>query len=66
MLDQVQAIARTMTEQRSSTAQDLARGRRTEIDHLNGLVVREGERLGIRTPANRVLHTLVKLAEPRG
>jgi 2-dehydropantoate 2-reductase len=64
MLDQVQAIARTMTEQRSSTAQDLARGRRTEIDHLNGLVVREGERLGIPTPANRILHALVKLAEP--
>ncbi len=64
MLDQVRAIARTMAEQRSSTAQDLARGRRTEIDHLNGLVVREGERLGIPTPANRVLHTLVRLVEP--
>lgn len=63
MLDQVRAIARTMAEQRSSTAQDLARGKRTEIDHLNGAVVRAGERLGIPTPANRVLHTLVKLVE---
>lgn len=63
MLAQVRAIAGTMAEQRSSTAQDLARGRRTEIDHLNGYVVREGERLGVPTPANRVLHTLVKLME---
>jgi 2-dehydropantoate 2-reductase len=61
---QVEAIARTMTGQRSSTAQDLARGRRTEIDHLNGYVIRQGARLGIPTPANRVLHTLVKLVEP--
>lgn len=63
MLDEVRAIATTMAAQHSSTAQDLARGRRTEIDHLNGYVVREGERLGIPTPANRVLHTLVKLVE---
>ena len=66
MLAQVRAIAATMAGQRSSTAQDLARGRRTEIDHLNGFVVRAGERLGIPTPANRVLHTLVKLAEAGG
>ncbi len=64
MLAKVEAIAGTMAEQRSSTAQDLARGRRTEIDHLNGYIVREGARLGIPTPANRVLHTLVKLVEP--
>lgn len=63
MLAQVRAIASTMAGQHSSTAQDLARSRRTEIDHLNGFIVREGERLGIPTPANRVLHTLVKLVE---
>ena len=59
----VQRIARTMPTQRSSTAQDLARGKRSEIDHLNGYVVRKGEALGIATPANRVLHALVKLLE---
>ena len=47
----------------SSTAQDLRRGRRTEIDHLNGYVVREGEALGIATPVNRTLNALMKLAE---
>ncbi len=59
----VLAIGVTMAEQRSSTAQDLARGRRSEIDHLNGFVMRQGAALGIPTPANRMLHTLVKLAE---
>ena len=47
----------------SSTAQDLLRGRRTEVDHLNGYVAREGEALGIATPVNRTLNALVKLAE---
>jgi 2-dehydropantoate 2-reductase len=50
----------------SSTAQDLLRGRPTEIDHLNGYVVREGEALGIATPVNRTLNALVKLAEQKG
>jgi 2-dehydropantoate 2-reductase len=49
----------------SSTAQDLQRGRRTEIDHLNGYVVREGEALGIATPVNRTLNALMRLAERR-
>jgi 2-dehydropantoate 2-reductase len=49
----------------SSTAQDLRRGRRTEIDHLNGYVVREGDALGIATPVNRTLNALMKLAEQR-
>ena len=44
-------------------AQDLARGKRSEIDHLNGFVLRQGEALGVPTPVNRVLHTLVKLIE---
>jgi len=54
-----------MPAQYSSTAQDLARGKPTEIDHLNGYVVRQGEALGVPTPANRVLHALVKLIEAR-
>ena len=59
----VRKIAETMPGQFSSTAQDLARGKPTEIDHLNGFLVRRGEALGVPTPANRVLHTLVHLAE---
>jgi 2-dehydropantoate 2-reductase len=47
----------------ASTSQDLERGRRTEIDALNGLVVRRGAELGIPTPVNQALVTLVKLRE---
>lgn len=61
----VQRIAHTMPSQLSSTAQDLARGKRSEIDHLNGYVLQKGDALGIATPVNRVLHTLVKLLEDR-
>lgn len=61
----VRRIAETMAGQYSSTAQDLARGRVSEIDHLNGYVMRRGAALGVATPANRVLHTLVKLVESR-
>ena len=59
----VAAIARTMPGQLSSTAQDLARGKPTEIDHLNGYVVRRGQALGIATPANRLLQVLVRLKQ---
>lgn len=59
----VAAIARTMPLQLSSTAQDLARGKPTEIDHLNGYVVRRGQALGIATPANRLLQVLVQLKQ---
>ena len=61
----VQRIPQTMPTQHSSTAQDLMRGKPSEIDFLNGHVVRRGEALGVPTPANRVLWTLVKLVESR-
>ncbi|WP_457329010.1 ketopantoate reductase family protein [Rhizobacter sp. P5_C2] len=59
----VRGLAATMPGQFSSTAQDVMRGKPSEIDHLNGLVVRRGERHGVPTPVNRVLHTLVTLIE---
>jgi 2-dehydropantoate 2-reductase len=65
MVEKTHKLAATMPTQFSSTAQDLARGKPTEIDHLNGYVVRRGEALGIPTPANRALHALVKLLEAK-
>ncbi|MES2185589.1 MAG: 2-dehydropantoate 2-reductase [Pseudomonadota bacterium] len=59
----VRNIARSMPTQLSSTAQDLMRGKRSEIDFLNGFVARKGSELGVATPANRVLHTVVRLLE---
>ena len=61
----VRKIAETVPGQYSSTAQDLARGKRSEIDHLNGLIVRRSAALGIATPANRLLQVIVKLLESK-
>ncbi len=61
----VPGIARAMGSQYSSTAQDLMRGKPSEIDHLNGYIVRKGQALGVPTPANRVLHSLVRLLESK-
>jgi 2-dehydropantoate 2-reductase len=61
----VRKIAETMPGQYSSTAQDVARHKPSEIDHLNGYVMRRGVARGVPTPANRVLHTLVKAIERR-
>lgn len=59
----VRRIVETIPQQYSSTAQDIFRGKPTEIDYLNGHVVRRGRALGIRTPANQVLWAMVKLIE---
>ena len=58
-------IAAQMSEALSSTGQDLMRGKRTEIDSLNGYITRRGSELGVPTPVNHALYTLVKLAEGR-
>ena len=59
-------LATQMADAFSSTAQDLNRGRSTEIDALNGYVARRGAELGVATPVNHALFTLVKLAEQKG
>ncbi|WP_208934881.1 ketopantoate reductase family protein [Paracidovorax avenae] len=59
----VNRIAATMPGQMSSTAQDLARGKPSEIDHLNGYVVARGKAVGVGTPVNRALWVLVKVVE---
>ena len=58
-------VATQMSEALSSTAQDMNRGKRTEIDSLNGYVSRRGAELGVPTPVNHALYALVKLAEGR-
>ena len=58
-------IATQMAEALSSTAQDMNRGKLTEIDSLNGYISRRGAELGVPTPVNHALYALVKLAEGR-
>jgi 2-dehydropantoate 2-reductase len=45
--------------------QDFDHRRRTEIDAINGAVVREAERLGISVPFNQAITNLVKVIEKR-
>lgn len=59
-------ISESMATQYSSTAQDLAAGRPSEIEHLNGYIVKTGARLQVPTPVNRVLYALVRLMERGG
>jgi hypothetical protein len=54
---------RTAAGQRPSMGQDLQKGRHTEIEFLNGLVVREGEKVGLTCRANDVLTDIVKHVE---
>jgi 2-dehydropantoate 2-reductase len=56
-------LGRVVPEALSSTAQDIARGKFTEIDSLNGFLVRRGAETGVPTPVNQTLHSLVKLLE---
>jgi len=58
-------IATQMAGQLSSTGQDINRGKKTEIDSLNGFISRRGAELGVPTPVNHTLYTLVKLLEAR-
>jgi len=60
IVEDVFGLSQSMAQQRSSTAQDLARGRRSEIDYINGHLAREGDRLGVAVPLNRLLHALVR------
>ena len=62
-LEAVAKISVTMGSQKSSTAQDMARSKPSEIDHLNGFIVRRGQALGVPTPVNQAMFSLVKLVE---
>jgi ketopantoate reductase len=59
LLADMAAGAKGLAGGRPSMLQDVMRGRRTEVDHLNGLVSREGRRLGVATPFNDAVVELV-------
>ncbi len=63
MIASVWKVADAMGSQYSSTAQDILRGKPTEIDMLNGYVAERASALGLDAPISRTLHALVKLRE---
>lgn len=62
-LQAMERIATAMPAQVSSTAQDVARRKPSEIDHLNGFIARRGRERGVAVPINQTLTALVKLVE---
>lgn len=59
----LKGLARMTDEGVPSTGQDIRKGRRTEIDFLNGLVVAKGENAGIPAPTHKALVEVVKQVE---
>jgi 2-dehydropantoate 2-reductase len=58
--DAVRARAQAPGKHHSSMMQDVLAGRATEVDFMNGAIVRWGEQAGVPTPLNRTLWTLIK------
>ena len=63
MIEKAIGLSKIIPQATSSTAQDIARGARTEIDSLNGYLFKLGQQLGIPVPVNETLYALVKLRE---
>ncbi|MEO7135993.1 MAG: 2-dehydropantoate 2-reductase, partial [Vicinamibacterales bacterium] len=61
LIDRVFAGARTIASMR----QDLMKGRKTEIDHMNGAVVDLGIKYGIACPVNAVMTTMIRYLEAK-
>ncbi len=64
-VEKVKAVADATKENRSSMRQDFDFRRKTEIDAINGAIVREAKRLGISVPFNEAVTSLVKVIEKR-
>lgn len=58
--EKVLEVARLTARNRSSMLQDVERGKRTEIDAINGAIADVGESLGLEMPLNRALWSLVR------
>jgi 2-dehydropantoate 2-reductase len=64
-IEKVKAVAEATKGNRSSMGQDVDFRRKTEIDAINGAVVREAKRLGLPAPYNEVVTDLIKTIEKR-
>ncbi len=62
-LAKVETVCENTADNVSSMLQDVLSGKRTEIDFINGVIVRLGQELGIAVPTNRLLVDLIKTVE---
>jgi 2-dehydropantoate 2-reductase len=59
-------VARKTSENKNSMLQDVLKGKKTEIDFINGRIVKYAKELGIRVPINESLTYLIKGMERAG
>lgn len=64
--ERVMEVAQATATNRSSMAQDIARGTPTEIEAITGIVVKQGREFGVHTPVNDALYHLVKIEIDHG
>lgn len=62
-LEKVMEVCRKTSQNNSSMLQDILAGRKTEINQINGALVRYGEQCGVDTPVNKMLTELVMSIE---
>ena len=62
-LDRVRQVCEVTSSNQSSMLQDILKGRSSEIDVINGAVVRKGAENGVPTPINQMLTQLIKALE---
>ena len=66
VLGRVKEVARLTADNRSSMLQDVDRGKRTEIDHITGYIIRLGKRHGLDLPLSEFVYYEVKNLETKG
>jgi 2-dehydropantoate 2-reductase len=62
-IQKVESVCKATAANVSSMLQDVLNNKRTEIDFINGAIVRQGKALGIPTPVNETLALLVRTIE---
>ena len=63
MVKEVALICEKTNANVNSMLQDVLKKRRTEIDFINGAIVREGKKLNISTPVNQLITNLIMAIE---
>lgn len=62
-IQKVESVAKATATNISSMLQDVQNKKKTEIDYINGAIIRQGKAIGVPTPVNQVLTALVKTIE---
>jgi len=62
-IQKVESTCRATADNLSPMLQDVLDHKQTEIDYINGAIIRQGKSLNIKTPTNEMLTELVKTIE---